>query len=1098
MFLTLTNSDHCFISTKHGKKNGRQHHLIFEKTALERFLERIYPRTYVKWALAEGIGFELNQLVKRQLIIFALEMDRIGLQQFLCNSKVHRFFVSSNRKVLTNVFNTILVPIAARAKMMNDLRDTSKLRISQVLEDLPIKTGKFSNAADRLEYILSGIVNAMLGRTIFFRQLLQGMKTLNIFEHPNLTEDFSEIGIVSIKTIDRDTIEQLRKYTSLPLTEKHVDAIIHAYSLGIRFRKSATFSQNKQGNDLLVKFDLTDITAIMNELHGHLPEEDMPVVETFLRSEKEPKRIIKMEMKTTGGYPRNLLKNLYDLETSTAFRFGADFLRSHFFDLKGVLDNWNSEFPYLQLDVNQPRRYLDPTPLQDTKKFPQGLTTILNTERRTRSRLIKSIVKQDFLKRLPEQFIEKYLIPYLETLQSTTDAAILEEWLRSGNVIRPNMNAIIDSSQQAYSYVKQTKIQVITPNGMKGWICLRNDKPPFRIENNQLVFGPDLVDETGRPIMDNPFKMQEPELKEILNQAIGEIKNQLPWVMKDNPAQALFTTEQIKAIQEFINRIEHFESVPDNIPPSVKNLLIQYLKDRLIRNPSFGLPDIHVRTIKGYGNHHFHRLLEFLSQNRFISPDMYDEFILTLHTAPNIRPRNSIPLGTEEIFAFVELLPPSYKAYLEIDNWTFAPDSKPISSTRPLQPRQINTIVNNNPKELTMATNINPQYGALFFRKPVGLKKVHFPTKKIHLNTKIVSFTGSLFDLSRFNVVPTDASLQDIAPQWREHTFVGTNAKGSLVKALMEAIDEPQNHNPAMELIYFGDTKTAIGAYLAPLFDLLDTPSKQKITAIAKKHATTIATKLKEKTIVRSIEKGKLKVDSTQFQAFQHFKINHNNAILWYVDAVMEKPKLNANLKIRKGIDVLAALTFDPTRISKPNNSFRITQIMIVKKVKTGPTQAQKLLQLQKGILTYEMMLLNKARTITKNNLKQIRTAFTKLRTSRNKPYQFSKKTLQIAPSIITPSNIIKAPSGQIIPFTKKFTPYYFAFDRNHLIGKHKKTPKIDPEEIINQLFLTKQELQKHLNIPMNTFLSKLRTLNNQKEIQKFCQLSLSTKKKHK
>lgn len=1072
--------------------------LFFEATDLRNFLMSFYSEDQV----SQGSTFEITPIVKRQLVTFTLKMDQEGMHQFLSIKEIHRFFGTSNRKVLVNIYRSILAPIASAVKqvlMEGAFKELSDSQISSILEDLPIKPGKLNNAADRLEYIFSGIINTMIGRTIFFRQLLQGARTLNIFEHPHLLDDFSKIGIASLRGIDLATYEHIRKRFGTSINKKHLDCIILAYSYGIRYRKSATLSQIKQGTDLLVKFDLTEIERILEfvQEQSNLTTKEYSAVKSVLLAEKEPRRTIMVEMKTAEGYPRNILKNLYDLHSFTGHGFGIDFLDSLPYDLKGTLDHWNYDIPSLKLEVNYPEKYLDFTPISGKEADHFGFPSLSQLKE---NRSLLSVLSQEFRKRIPDGFLETHLLPFLETLYSTTAIAIIEEWLRSGSVIRINPTGFVKKGETTYFEANEVRIEVTSTDANQCWIVLKRDKPPLRIENNKLVFGPDLVDCNGNIIADNPFKFSGQELENFLEQAQKKLKKKITKIKKGYPGKAILPSDQVFELESFIQKMGDLEEIqsPEELPFGIRNLLVHQLKELLFRNRSFGLKEVHIKSVKGYGNRHFCNVMSFLAENKLISPDTYDEFILTLNSSPNVRPKNNIPIGTEEIYAFAELLPPDAKSALEIDQWTFKDKGQPIMRRNKLQPSQINEIADTDPKTLQIAANIDPEYGPLYFRKPVGLKSVYFPTKRIHLNSKIVTFTGSLFDLTRFSIVPTDATLQDIATKWTNHTLVGTNAKDSFVKALIEAVGHQETHNAAMELVYFGDTKTAIGAFLAPLFYLLDTPSKLKVTTIANKRAIEITQKLKNGILVRTCKRGKLEVSSTQYKKFRKFKVNHQNALLWYIDAIMDNPSLETKLRIKEEPDVLAALTFDPSRIANAGTPFRITEIVIVKKLKQGPTHAKKLLLLQKGIITYQLMLLKNARSISKQNIQQVRTAFTKLRTSKDKPYRFSEKTLQVAPKMITPSNVIKAPSGQLISFTKKFTPYYFAFDKNYPRKGGIKLPNTTADEILAALFLDKKELQKHLNFPLEDFLKEIRKLTDQQEIRNYCQLALSTKKKHK
>ena len=1070
-------------------------YLIFEDLPLKSFLSKLYPISLVDQQLAHG-GIRVVKLVKRQLLFFAYHMKVLGITKFHSNRLVRLFFGTSNHKVLTNIFQTIIVPIASRTDREwkgTDLQEIPDELVDQILEDLPVQHGAFSNAADRLEYTLSGIINTMLGKTIFFRQLIQGLRFLNVFEHPNLIEDFSPLGIFTIDDIEIQTFRSLKDCQQIRLQRKHLNPIIRAYILGIRFRKSATLAQTKQGTDMLILFDLSKVSFDqLKKEFGSIS--DFEPILSFLKKEKEPKRVIQMEMKTAEGFPRNILKTLYDLKSTMAFDHGCDLIDALSFDLKGILDQWNTLLARDELDVNHPEKYFD---LKAIQKFSRELGTFLRLPKIEQVRFLKKeVLSKQF--RFHTKFISEHILPYLETLKYLEDVAAIDEWFRSGSVIRLNLTGILKTSQPNYLETDIIHIDACTQTGRRGWIKLERNQPPLRIQGNELVFGPEMIDDQGYKIVDNPFMISGDELREAINQAVEEIKKALPKLGRENPGISIITPKTIKEIERFIE-ITHFNGslTLEEIPPAIKNVLTHYLKDRLYRNPKFGITGgrqqsgfVHIKAVKGYGNRHFTRIIKFLSENRFFSSDCYDEFVLTLVESPRIKPKQNIPIGTEEVFTFTELLQPKFKATLEMDGWTFNTRDKPCKRIQILQPAQLNNLVHQ-PNQLHLVANINPQYGALYFRKPVGLKKVYFSTKKVKLNGKLITFTGSLLDLTRFNVLPTDTTLADITNQWNNHSLTGTNAKDSFVKALKETLQCPQNHDIAMELIYFGDTKTAIGAFIAPLFDLLDKESQEKVTTVAKKRVSTIAPQLKNGSITRSIKRAEVVIQSTQFKSFKKFSINRNNAMLWFLDAVMDDNRHNIQLKIKKKeySDILAALTFNPTK----TNVFRITEIVIVKKFKQSPTYAQKLLQLQEGIIKYNIMLTYKARKITKKNIDQIRDAFTKLRNSKNKPYSFNQKTLNVVPKYLAPSNIVKAPSGQIISFTKKFTPYYFAFDVNFKARKGK-LPQV--KEIVNNLFMTKEEIQKHLNMPINDFLRKLNRMNDQKEIQSH--FELSTKKKHK
>ena len=328
------------------------------------------------------------------------------------------------------------------------------------------------------------------------------------------------------------------------------------------------------------------------------------------------------------------------------------------------------------------------------------------------------------------------------------------------------------------------------------------------------------------------------------------------------------------------------------------------------------------------------------------------------------------------------------------------------------------------------------------YSNPVSFREL--PIKHLRVNDGVIEkeINGIFLDLSRpFSSPEYKATLFDISSQWISNSLGNSNAGRYWSDAILnlETSDEVDGLRLYNEMVYFADKKSEIGAFIKPLWDILDDNSKQEIIRLATIHASDVSNQLKiacntnlNKWPCNVAYSGnhpqggewyhKIKSGPELPSDFE-FEINEDNALLWYLDFIMHNPNKQLDLKlINNASSIIQFLTLNPNR----DTSFKLSEVVVHYRPQEYTKEILELIvKNQEAVVKYYAMLEKKARNIDKKSIDLIKKAFDNLIywTGRNEiPFHDAKSLLTIHLSThVIPPNIVRTPSGHLIPFPMTF-----------------------------------------------------------------------------
>ncbi|RMG31449.1 MAG: hypothetical protein D6732_14885, partial [Methanobacteriota archaeon] len=333
------------------------------------------------------------------------------------------------------------------------------------------------------------------------------------------------------------------------------------------------------------------------------------------------------------------------------------------------------------------------------------------------------------------------------------------------------------------------------------------------------------------------------------------------------------------------------------------------------------------------------------------------------------------------------------------------------------------------------------------FSNPSGMKEFPIQNLKIQRGSNEERVYGIFLDIERpyssKNVYKTD--LFDLASLWTSNAMGNTNGATKWLKSI-ENLEEVFEGDPKglikiyNEMVYFSDSKTKIGAFIRPLWDMMNEVSKIEVMRIAKKHATDIAERLKNGYLPKTdswpcdvaftgshteLEKWNKKIKSGQeLPTDFNFQVNEQNVMLWYLDYIMHNPNKQIDLTIidePKIHEMIKILTLNRNR----DVTFKLSEIIVYHRQDKYTKEIKHLLfENQEGIVRYFGMLERKARTVTADTGEIFETAIKNLKNKSGSSYTPFDDESGLLPrylaSQVIPPNIVKTPSGKYVYFLGK------------------------------------------------------------------------------
>ncbi len=286
------------------------------------------------------------------------------------------------------------------------------------------------------------------------------------------------------------------------------------------------------------------------------------------------------------------------------------------------------------------------------------------------------------------------------------------------------------------------------------------------------------------------------------------------------------------------------------------------------------------------------------------------------------------------------------------------------------------------------------------------------------------------------------ANMFDFSTKWVSNDIGNSNAQTNWLKAL-ENLDEMFQDNIGKlaktynEMVYFSDKKARIGAFINPIWDMLDEPSKTEVMRIAKEHADEVSNQLKNGCLPNpdswpcniaytgyhlSVGNWDKKIRSgNELPSNFRFEVKEENVMLWYLDYIMHNPNRQVDLNIvnsPENVQLVKILTLNPNR----DRTFKLSEVIVYHR-QDKYTQAIKQLiyENQEGIARFLGILEQKARTVNADAVKIFERAFSNLKYY-SKPTFFPFSDAEgLLPkhmaSHVIPPNAVKTPSGNYVFF---------------------------------------------------------------------------------